>query len=287
MNLGYSPAYDTKGGKAVPWPIDDSSLCLVLHSTEADGLPTYRGGATNPHFTLDPWRRTKYQHVPCNVAARALAGSDRDTHRHAIQVEIVGWCSWADARKAGKEKTRLLDVMSAAQMTWLGKTLGEISRANGIPVRSSVTFKAYNSGIAPSSYGKANGVRLDKARYLAYEGWLGHQHVPFNSHGDPGNLNVKALLKFAEEPAKKPTSKPKGYPTPTRPLALGSKGEDVKWLQDNLRKRYAYAKKLVVDGSYGPAVRAAVREWQGRKGLDVDGAFGPASLKAARAEWKL
>lgn len=271
LNLDYSPAYDTKAGKAVAWPLD-AKPCLVLHSTEGDGLPGYNGGKANPHLTVDPWQSKKYQHVPCNVASRALAGSDRETHCHAIQVEIVGWCDFASARSAGKDKTRLLDVLTAKEREWLGQTLQEIGAACGIPAKTSVTFKAYNSGIAPSSYGTSNGVRLSKAAFLKYAGWLGHQHVPFNVHGDPGNLDVAALLKVA-----KPTPAPKPDPAPSkaRVLKLGDTGDDVKRLQQGMQRVFPTYAPKAADGSYGPDTQRAVREFQSRTGIEVDGICGP------------
>jgi len=64
-------------------------------------------------------------------------------------------------------------------------------------------------------------------------------------------------------------------------LRRGSSGADVKRLQERLRTGYpAYAKKLVADGSYGPATEAVVREFQRRSGLAVDGICGPKTRAA-------
>lgn len=52
-------------------------------------------------------------------------------------------------------------------------------------------------------------------------------------------------------------------------LKIGSKGEDVKKLQERL--------KLVADGSFGPGTEKAVKEWQSKNGLDADGIIGDAS----------
>jgi putative chitinase len=52
-------------------------------------------------------------------------------------------------------------------------------------------------------------------------------------------------------------------------LKIGSKGEDVKKLQERL--------KLVTDGSFGPGTEKAVKEWQSKNGLDADGIIGDAS----------
>jgi peptidoglycan hydrolase-like protein with peptidoglycan-binding domain len=50
-------------------------------------------------------------------------------------------------------------------------------------------------------------------------------------------------------------------------------------VQRRLKTRFpAYARHLVVDGVYGPATEAAVREFQRRKHLEVTGVAGPLTL---------
>lgn len=70
------------------------------------------------------------------------------------------------------------------------------------------------------------------------------------------------------------------YPIPARTLRKGSKGEDVKWLQQQLNAEGA---GLAIDGSYGPVTEAAVKAYQLRHGLVVDGITGPATRKALGA----
>ena len=52
-------------------------------------------------------------------------------------------------------------------------------------------------------------------------------------------------------------------------LKLGSKGEDVKTLQEKLG--------LKADGSFGPGTEKAVKEWQTKNGLKADGVIGDVS----------
>lgn len=52
-------------------------------------------------------------------------------------------------------------------------------------------------------------------------------------------------------------------------LKVGSKGEDVKRLQEKLG--------LGADGSFGPGTEKAVKEWQAKNGLTADGIVGPSS----------
>lgn len=70
-------------------------------------------------------------------------------------------------------------------------------------------------------------------------------------------------------------------PTPGRAsISRGSKGQNVRDVQAKLKSSYPlYAGKLVVDGDFGAATDAAVREFQKRSGLTVDGIVGPATYK--------
>ena len=67
------------------------------------------------------------------------------------------------------------------------------------------------------------------------------------------------------------------YPVPARTLRRGSKGEDVKWLQERLNANGA---GLKVDGDYGPVTEAAVKDYQLHRGLVVDGIAGPKTRAA-------
>ena len=64
----------------------------------------------------------------------------------------------------------------------------------GIAPVSTVEWKSFEKGNPGGSAGAKNGVRMSNAAYVAYSGWLGHQHVPENDHGDPGNIPIAALL---------------------------------------------------------------------------------------------
>lgn len=71
---------------------------------------------------------------------------------------------------------------------------------------------------------------------------------------------------------------PKAAQTATLPLSRGDSGKDVKALQSQLKAAGIYAGKI--DGDFGPATDAAVRELQRRQGLKVDGIAGPKTRTA-------
>ena len=63
-------------------------------------------------------------------------------------------------------------------------------------------------------------------------------------------------------------------------LRKGSRGSGVKKLQTILKKNYPlYAGALKVDGVFGNATLAAVKEFQRRSGITVDGVVGPNTKK--------
>jgi hypothetical protein len=61
-------------------------------------------------------------------------------------------------------------------------------------------------------------------------------------------------------------------------LMRGSTGDAVRRLQERLNRDYPRYSRLAVDGDFGPATEAVVREFQQRAGLLVDGIAGPATL---------
>ena len=75
----------------------------------------------------------------------------------------------------------------------------------------------------------------------------------------------------------KPNGNP--YKEPTKIVKLGSKGNDVRYVQYALNLRWY---KLVVDGVFGVKTDAAVRDFQKQNGLQIDGKVGPLTLAALK-----
>lgn len=188
---------DDYGGSAM------ESNVGVIHTTEGVTLPSYGGGASAPNFTAVPDIPNRvlrwYQHFDFDVSSRALvnkAGGVETNTANAVQVELVGTCdpvhktSWGE-KKAGVDYLYWPDAPDWA-LAELAKFVKWAHDEHGVKPQSTVTWKPY-----PESYGSANGVRLTGAQWNAYYGWLAHQHVPENDHGDPGDLDFARVLAHA------------------------------------------------------------------------------------------
>lgn len=274
----------------------------VLHTTEGASWPDYQNGTTAPHFTAMPnsveGTIVVRQHTPVNVAARALmneAGGVQTNRDHAIQIELVGTCDptrrvrgaffWPDADR----------VMLAA----LATLMRALEARCGIARRAVAPFLAY-----PASYGNQHGQRLSLSSWDNFSGWVGHQHVPENVHGDPGALNIKALMMggaVVEPGDVPPIITPPTRGAPKFPLAVGhyfgpktgpaesESGYVGSTARKYLREWQARARQhpdivLNVDGLYGDQTRTAALAIQSGAHLVRDGAIGPLTWAAAWAK---
>lgn len=252
--------------------------CVGLHTTEGGSWPSYGGGGYAPHSTIKPLPGVGIQvreHIDFDDYGRAFenrSGGVETNTAGVIQFELVGTCDernphdvyyWPDAD----------DAVLEALADYLRPIMGRYD----IPLRSTVTWKSYNKGQRPSSYGLDNGVRLTGSDWLEYVGILGHQHVPENSHGDPGDFPIARLLHFLGASSggaqSVPFDPPKPQPEPQEHYwtvtAKGYSTADVQRIVD-----------VTVDNLYGPATRAAVRDLQKKLGVTADGYFGPATAAA-------
>ena len=268
--FGFACAYSN--GK--PTPIDANPAGLA-HSTEtpAGSVPSYGGGKSNPNFTVDPWVKRRYQHVPANIAARAMVGNNSAV----VQIEIIGYCDKATAQKYGAMGSYLPNL-DADGRAYLAESLKLIGDALGIPATTSVKWLPY-----PQSYGN-NGVRLTNSTIRTVKGWVGHQNAPApDDHGDPGDWFPAVLALMAAKTGGK-TGATTGTGTKTDGVySPGDTGDRVRILQAELNNHWLRPKGwalLTEDGSYGPATEAIVRAFQKAEKLEVDGYVGPATQAA-------
>lgn len=220
---------------------------LVLHTTEGMGWPGYNGGGTAPHVTIRPRPGVGIEvreHIAFGNYAKALenrSGGVQTNRRGAVQVELIGTC---DPKHRGDSRWYFWPEADAVVLKALADYLRPVLATYKIPHRGPA-FVAY-----PKSYGLRASQRMSGAEWVRFEGICGHQHVPENTHGDPGAFPIGALISALTAPSS-------ARPRPTR--------------------------RLLEDGSFGPATRRALQTWMVTHydtRIAIDGDFGPASRKA-------
>lgn len=172
------------GGSFLP-----AAPCGVIHTTEGSNIEAarsvYRNKMVAPHCTVDPARRIRLQHLPLDRSAYALVNDNGgvETNRHgARQVEVVGFAAqtdeWPDEWIEWLATEVVRPISAAAGITGPGLTCyGEdagwiLATPNA---RQRMSFDAWNR----------------------FDGWCGHQHVPENSHWDPGALDLPRIVQLA------------------------------------------------------------------------------------------
>ncbi len=127
----------------------------------------------------------------------------------------------------------------------------------------------YNCGKADGIFGRATYnavVSYQRAQGLSADGIAGPQTINAINGGKASNPTPKP-------PASKPTTT-----VPNRLLRMGSRGNDVKALQEALNRLGYNCGKA--DGIFGRATYNAVVSYQRAKGLSADGIAGPQTINA-------
>ncbi|MGW6745427.1 peptidoglycan-binding domain-containing protein [Streptomyces sp. NPDC055025] len=278
----------------------------VIHTTEGTGWPSYDGGASAPTITAKPDFKAKKllyrQHFPIDKSARALVNAKGGTETNtlnAFQIELTGTCD--PATHAKWTKAGYSYIYWPAAPDWALRGLAELfawlNKEHGIPLKSTVNFLPY-----PKSSGSSGGQRLSAKAWQGYYGWLGHQHIPENSHGDPGNFPIDKVLAYAKgvTPPKPPTpSKPTSsiVAKPTSSIVAlasgvkpGARHKQVKELQQLLIKAgYGPIPGSITD-LYGPETQKAVGRFHSKnpqyrsKGKSYDPVIGKSGFKELQKE---
>ena len=154
----------------------------LLHTTEGGGWSSYNGWTEAPHATILPIPGVGVQvrqHIPFSQAAMGLvhSGTPETNRAYVFQFELVGTC----AGTAGLYDWTHADDAVLADL--YRKVIDPLSMAFRIPIRA-LQFQAYPDSYGPR--GVTNTVRLSSTEWLAYSGWMGHQHAVESLHGDPG-----------------------------------------------------------------------------------------------------
>jgi len=274
MSTRSKPAIYPRANRVVQWfgdtypgvPIEPN--CLIVHTTESGGWPSYDGGASAPHLTVLADKQARKlvirQHFPLTRNARALrneAGGVETNTLNATQVELVGSCDvahrdawgaifWPDAPDWAIEE--------------LGRLVAFLHVGWGLRLEAPKVWLAYGPddrapGRVPASYGD-HPFRFSGEKWRSFYGVCGHQHVPENTHGDPGRFPAEQLLRAASGDHQGPAPEPDGDgdrgPLGPRLLRARSLIDDALDGADNQRRR-EWLRDILDDLDNAPRVSLA------------------------------
>ncbi|MET0789277.1 MAG: hemopexin repeat-containing protein [Cellulomonas sp.] len=154
----------------------------VLHTTEGttlDGaLGTLDAKRSWPTLTIEPLTGRIVQHYSLATGARALRSATADLVKNAaraVQIEIVG-------------KAAETPGWAPAQLDMIRGVLRSIEALVPIPQASGRTF------LDSAGVNQTPGNRMSVDEWKRFSGWCGHQHVPAETHWDPGGIDIATLL---------------------------------------------------------------------------------------------
>ena len=150
---------------------------VVIHTTEGVSLPSY---PWPPHITYDPTRDLGWRHTNFDQGSFALkspGGGQSPNYQGgpAFQIEIIGFAKDGPSRP-----------------DWWYERVGDVI-SQACVIVGAPAFLHPKGFIGGQAYGEKGPNRISWDNYKAFSGVLGHQHVPFNTHWDPGNLDEKKL----------------------------------------------------------------------------------------------
>lgn len=242
--MGYFPgSLDTYKGRARiygPLPTHGQTPCIVLHTTETRGMPSFGGGDTAPHYVYDPANRRWYVWAEYEAGyVGTMKGHNTGGHSNcgAYQVEIIAYSDGAAAGSSG---------------LWVG----DFTEAHYADLASFVAWArdryGFSGAVTPTPaggwrYGTSSPHRLTDAAWAAFDGLTCHGAAPRNTHWDTGVLDLELIADLASggvpPPPLEPPPEPDpevntvypmyetdGYATPTG-KGRTSKREDVRVLQ--------------------------------------------------------
>ncbi len=159
---------------------------FVIHSTEGDGyesaLREYDKGTGCPHLTVEYRRDVRLQHVPLDKGAYALRNDPGGVQTNAIPCVQIEWVG-----RAGNGRDKKIE-----ELEWFGEILADCANglldAQYIPTNFELVWPEFFDDKSGFTLARKNSKqrKTDAEWYSGRWSLYGHQHVPENSHWDPG-----------------------------------------------------------------------------------------------------
>jgi hypothetical protein len=166
------------------WPIRG----VVFHTTEGSTFEgadsVYRRTNAAPHFTVDPWRELRVQHIDTDLGAyalRNLPGGVETNTTGVVQIEVVGYTAEGVAASHGRPQFGISKLSE-----WNYRWLGEMVLRPILEAHPTIPRSIYVDD------------RMSGAGWMAWPGGLcAHAHVPENDHWDGSTLDFEQMLAHA------------------------------------------------------------------------------------------
>jgi len=249
---------------------------LVLHTVEGRVSRSLAEGFENPpHLWYSPERRELFQTVDLRTPAYALLHPRRTpetNHRGpCLQVEIEGFARNTRTWPAAWYENIAQDVVAPLELFCRREYDQPLITGRST---TSLRFADELDGLGTLAW-TGSPVRLSNPEWVVAHGLVGHQHVPYNSHWDPGHFRMSELLSHLTDPYAPRTLllNPNGW------LAL--RGSDVQQWQ-NLLVLLEVLPRSAVDGVFGPATNEATRQLQINMEMEPTGVVDANLITVAR-----
>ncbi len=180
------------------------------------------------------------------------------TMYHGSNTMYLKWCAYKGTLSAGKRTDGKILLPGTAVFTWNGRTYSHVGLYVG-------------DGTVIEAQGTRAGVTTSKVTATKWTHWGELCGVDY----DPAQCitnNEQCITKETEAPVS-------SFPA----LRRGDKGDAVREIQRLLQGKGYDLGPCGIDGDFGKATEAAVKEFQADHGLDADGAVGPATRTALEA----
>ena len=272
----------------------DAPSRIVIHTTETNQLPGYRNGGSAPHFTIGvghPGSLTReplgavrvWQHISLDRTALSLRhppGTPETNHMgaHCVQIECVTYIGDQPAHGIVGNKGKLPEPLSRALAGLVREIVAELGDIN--------INEFPDLWSASKSHGENARQRMTDKEWESFNGICGHEHVPHNTHWDPGAFDIKSFVELLRgesagsgaTPSLGPASETVDWPFL---LERGDRSDRVEVVRGTLQ--------ILGYGSFDPSelysdkVVDAVIRFQKAERILVDGIWGPQTHSHARA----
>jgi hypothetical protein len=232
-------------GESAGSNVPGSRPSILHHTTEgassSGAISAYRSTRSWPTLTAE-WTGTRlrvFQHMPLNVAARALEhapGTPETNRANVCQIEHVGFTDDDFRAHIGADPSLHVSRWPPARWAAIGGLCREIEAITGCHA---------STGIPLARWERPAGWRQGGAEFVVYNEHTAHVFAPGNHHTDGEGFKIALVVGRDDRPS--------------RVLGVGDTGADVLALQLAVRLRASRCGRQehmpMADGVYGKRTR--------------------------------